>query len=49
LDLQDNNPEAAGEQVARALALEPANAAAVALRREIAAKLAQKTQPLRNP
>ncbi|HEV8525088.1 MAG TPA: tetratricopeptide repeat protein [Terriglobales bacterium] len=49
LDLQDNNPEAAGEQVAHALALEPANAAAVALRREIAAKLAQKSQPLRNP
>lgn len=48
LDLQDN-PEAAGEHVARALALEPANATAVALRHDIAAKLAQKAQPLRRP
>lgn len=40
LDLRENNAEAAREDVERALALEPANAAAVALKRDIAARLA---------
>ncbi len=46
LDLRDNNPQAAQESVNRALALEPANADAQALRRAVAAKLAEKAQPL---
>jgi Tfp pilus assembly protein PilF/TolB-like protein len=40
LDLRDNNAEAAREDVERALTLEPANAAAVAMKRDIAARLA---------
>ena len=46
LDLRDNNPQAAQESVNRALVLEPANADAQALRRAVAAKLAEKAQPL---
>lgn len=46
LDLRDNNPQAAQESVNRALALEPGNADAQALRRAVAAKLAEKAQPL---
>ena len=46
LDLRDNNPQAAQESVNRALVLDPANAEAQALRRSIAAKLAEKAQPL---
>jgi len=46
LDLRDNNPQAAQESVNRALVLEPANPEAQALRRAIAAKLAEKAQPL---
>ncbi len=42
LDLRDNNPQAAAEQVARALALEPDNASAEALQRTIQGKLAEK-------
>jgi tetratricopeptide (TPR) repeat protein len=42
LDLRDNNAEAAREDVEHALELEPANAAAVALQRDIAARLADK-------
>jgi hypothetical protein len=42
LDLRDNNTVAAGEDVERALELEPANAAAVALKRDIAARIADK-------
>ncbi|MDP9266779.1 MAG: tetratricopeptide repeat protein [Acidobacteriota bacterium] len=49
LDLRDNRTEAAGESVDKALQLEPANAAAQALKSAIAAKLAEKGQPLRNP
>jgi len=49
LDLNDNKPEAAGQSVDKALQLEPANAAAQALKSAIAAKLAEKAQPLRNP
>ncbi|HYN16272.1 MAG TPA: tetratricopeptide repeat protein [Terriglobales bacterium] len=46
LDLRDNNAEAAREDVERALELEPANAAAVALKRDIAARLADKSHTL---
>jgi tetratricopeptide (TPR) repeat protein len=49
LDLHDNKTEAAGESVDKALQLEPANAAAQALKSAIAAKLAEKGQPLHNP
>jgi tetratricopeptide (TPR) repeat protein len=42
LDLRDNNAQSASENVDRALALEPANSSAQALKREIAAKLAGK-------
>jgi len=48
LDLRDNRAEAAAEKVAQALRLEPSNAAALALKRAIAAKLAQEAQPLPN-
>jgi tetratricopeptide (TPR) repeat protein/TolB-like protein len=43
LDLRDNDPEAASQEVDRALALEPENASAVALKRTVQAKLAEKT------
>jgi len=46
LDLRDNKPEEAAETVNRALQLEPANASAQALKRAVAAKLAEKAQPL---
>ncbi len=46
LDLRENNTEAAREDVERALELEPANAAAVALKRDIAARLADKSHTL---
>jgi Tfp pilus assembly protein PilF/TolB-like protein len=49
LDMNDNKPEAAGASVDKALQLEPANADAQALKSAIAAKLAEKAQPLRNP
>ena len=49
LDLRDNRTEAAAENVDRALHLEPSNAAALALKRAVAAKLAQEAQPLPNP
>ncbi len=49
LELRDNNLEAASRNVERALELEPANATAAALKRTIAAKLAEKAQPLRQP
>jgi Flp pilus assembly protein TadD len=48
LDLRDNNVEAAAQSVDRALQLEPNNAAALALKRAVAAKLAEKAQPLPN-
>jgi len=48
LDLRDNKVEAASEDVDRALKLEPTNNAALALKRAIAAKLAQEAQPLPN-
>ncbi len=46
LDLRDNNVEQAARDVDRALQLEPANASAQALKRTVAAKLAEKAQPL---
>jgi tetratricopeptide (TPR) repeat protein len=48
LDLRDNRPEAAAENIDKALRLEPSNAAALALKRALAAKLAQEAQPLPN-
>ncbi len=42
LDLRENDPEAAWQELDRALALEPENAAAEELRRAVQAKLAQK-------
>ena len=41
VDLRDNRVEAASEEVGRALALEPANAHAQALKRAVAAKMAE--------
>ena len=49
LDLRDNRTEAAAENVNKALQLEPSNASAQALKRAVAAKLAEKAQPLPNP
>ncbi|MBZ5704711.1 MAG: tetratricopeptide repeat protein [Acidobacteriia bacterium] len=48
LDLRDNRTETAAENVDRALRLEPSNAQALALKRAVAAKLAEKAQPLPN-
>ena len=49
LDLRDNRAEQAAENVNQALRLEPANTQAQALKRTVAAKLAEKAQPLPNP
>jgi tetratricopeptide (TPR) repeat protein len=46
LDLRDNKTEAAAENIDKALHLEPSNASALALKRALAAKLAQEAQPL---
>ena len=48
LDLRDNRTQAAVQNVDQALRLEPANAPAQALKRAVAAKLAEKAQPLQN-
>jgi len=48
LDLRDNRAEAAAENIDKALHLEPSNVAAQALKRAVAAKLAQEAQPLPN-
>jgi len=48
VDLRDNRAEAAAENIEKALHLEPSNAAALALKRAVAAKLAQEAQPLPN-
>ena len=48
LDLRDNKTETAAENIDRALRLEPSNASALALKRALAAKLAQEAQPLPN-
>ena len=45
LDLRDNNLEAAGVNAERAAAVQPSNTAAAALKRTIAAKLEERTQP----
>jgi len=49
LDLRDNRWDAAAEEADRALRLDPNNGQAQALKREIAAKLAEKAQPLPHP
>jgi Flp pilus assembly protein TadD/TolB-like protein len=48
LDLRENRADAAAQDVDRALKLDPANASALTLKRAVAAKLAQKAQPLPN-
>lgn len=48
LDLRDNRTDAAAESVDRALKLDPANPSAQTLKRAVAAKLAEKAQPLPN-
>jgi tetratricopeptide (TPR) repeat protein len=49
LDLQENRMDAATENIGRALQLEPGNPAAQDLKRTLAAKLAEKAQPLQQP
>ena len=49
LDLRENRMETATQNVKRALQLEPANLAAQDLKRTLAAKLAEKAQPLPQP
>ncbi len=49
LDLQQNRMEAATTNIARALQLDPANRAAHDLKRTLAAKFAEKAQPLPQP
>jgi tetratricopeptide (TPR) repeat protein len=48
LDLRDNRADAAAESVDRALQLDPANPSVQTLKRAVAAKLAEKAQPLPN-
>lgn len=48
VNMSENNADAAAEKVERALQVDRANPSALALKRTIAAKLAQKTQPLPN-
>ena len=49
LDLSENRGEAAAQNVNRAVQLEPGNLAAQNLKRAVAAKLAEKAQPLPQP
>jgi tetratricopeptide (TPR) repeat protein len=49
LDLKENKPEAAAQNLNRALQLEPGNPAGQDLKRTLAAKLAEKAQPLSQP
>ncbi len=49
LDLRENRMEAAAQNIDRALQLEPGNAAGQDLKRTLAAKLAEKAQPLSQP
>ncbi|MGB8013981.1 MAG: tetratricopeptide repeat protein [Terriglobales bacterium] len=49
LDLKENKMEAAAQNINRALQLEPGNAAGQDLKRTLAAKLAEKAQPLPQP
>jgi Flp pilus assembly protein TadD len=46
LDLRDNNLESASAHLDSALRLEPMNGQAQSLKRSVAAKLAEKAQPL---
>ena len=48
LDLRDNRTDTAAEEIDRALRLEPTNASAQALKRALAARLAQEAKPLPN-
>jgi tetratricopeptide (TPR) repeat protein len=48
LDLRDNKADAAAQSVDQALKLDPANSKALTLKRAVAAKLAEKAQPLPN-
>jgi tetratricopeptide (TPR) repeat protein/TolB-like protein len=48
LDLRDNRADAAAERVDRAWKLDPANPSVQTLKRAVAAKLAEKAQPLPN-
>jgi tetratricopeptide (TPR) repeat protein len=48
LELRDNRNDAAVQNVDQALRLEPGNASAQVLKRAVAAKLAEKAQPLQN-
>ncbi len=49
LDLRENRMEAAAQNISRALQLEPGNQAGQDLKRTLAAKLAEKAQPLPQP
>lgn len=49
LDLRDNRPEAAAEEVERALRLEPNDASAQELKRTLAARIGQQTQSAPKP
>ncbi|MGC2517127.1 MAG: hypothetical protein WA383_21600, partial [Terriglobales bacterium] len=49
LDLKENIMEAAAQNIDRALQLEPGNPAGQDLKRTLAAKLAEKAQPLSQP
>jgi tetratricopeptide (TPR) repeat protein len=49
LDLRENRTEAAAQNINRALQLDPGNAAGQDLKRTLAAKLAEKAQPLSPP
>ena len=49
LDLRENRMEAAAQNINRALQLEPGNSAGQDLKRTLAAKLAEKAQPLSPP
>jgi tetratricopeptide (TPR) repeat protein len=49
LDLRENRMDAAAQNISRALQLEPANSTGQDLKRTLAAKLAEKAQPLLHP
>ena len=49
LDLKENRTEAAEKDINRLLQIEPLNSAAQDLKRNLAAKLAEKAQPLPHP
>jgi Tfp pilus assembly protein PilF len=49
LDLRENKMDAAAQNINRALQLEPGNSAVQEIQRTLAAKLAEKAQPLQKP